>query len=355
MKRKCGLFVVVILFVCVALFADVQGVFTKTSKYGNMDTSIVSADFEAQGVEMGDICTVTIGSVTYDAPYVRSYGDVEPGNLLFHDHHGVLEFAICNGNYANTYGFKEGDTVSVTLKKKAGYLETFLIRDIHKSEKREDYLSDSIFANVRAIQLGEIGFCKLYRSCNPILDDARGPYAFWLLQNCGIRTVINLADKQENLLPMAEKMNPYGFYANLVKSGDVLGCDMGVAFFDQDFIVKLHDALVFMSEHQAPYLIHCNEGRDRAGYLSALLEGLMGASVDEIYNDYMASFDNYFGMKEGTAQYEAYKKIQHDQMQKVNGGVEITDQNVSEGVRSYFINTVGLTPEQVETLKAKLR
>lgn len=353
--KRWLIWLLVVLCACTSLFGTVSGHFTKTSKYGNMDTTIKSEDFESQGFELGDVCTITIGDTIYDAPYVRSYGDVEPGNCLFHDHYGVLEFAICYGNYANTYGFKEGDTVSITLKQKAGYLDTFLIRDIHSSEKREDYASDTIFANVRPVVLGEIGFNKLYRSCNPILGDARGPYAYWLLQNCGIRTIINLADKQEDLLPMAEKMNPYGFYAQLVRSQDVIGCDMGIAFFDDEFIKKLHDALVFMAEHQSPYLIHCNEGRDRAGYLAALLEGLMGASVSEIYNDYMASFDHYFGIKEGTKQYAAYVKVQHDQMMKVNGGVEITDQNVCEGVRSYLINTIGLTSAQVDLLKAKLR
>lgn len=333
---------------------SVSGHFTNTSKYGNIDTDIpVQAMFDA-GFELGDVCTITVKDVSYDAPFVNSYGDVEPGNYLFHPHHDWIEFAICNGNYSKTHGFVEGDVVTVTMKEKAGYLTQFEIRNIVKSENRDDYASDSIFANVRPVQLGSIGFHKLYRSCNPILADARGPYAASLLADMGIKTIVNLADRQENLAPMAAVAPNAGWYAQVIADGNAIGLDMGIAFFDPVFVSQLKEALAFMSEHEGPYLFHCNEGRDRAGYLAALLEALMGASIDEIYADYMASFDNYFGIKEGTAKYDAYKQIQIDQLATVNGGVPVTNETAAAAVEKYFIETVGLTSGQVAQLKANL-
>lgn len=333
---------------------SISGHFTNTSKYGNIDTDIpVQAMFDA-GFELGDVCTITVKDVSYEAPFVNSYGDVEPGNYLFHPHHDWIEFAICNGNYSKTHGFVEGDVVTITMKEKAGYLTQFEIRNIVKSENRDDYASDSIFANVRPVQLGSIGFHKLYRSCNPILADARGPYAASLLADMGIKTIINLADKQENLAPMAAVAPNAGWYAQVIADGNAIGLDMGIAFFDPVFVSQLKETLVFMVEHEGPYLFHCNEGRDRAGYLAALLEALMGASIDEIYADYMASFDNYFGIQEGTAKYDAYKQIQIDQLATVNGGVLVTNENAAAAVEKYFIETVGLTAEQVAQLKANL-
>ncbi len=126
---------------------SISGKFTNTSKYGNIDTDIpATAMFEA-GFELGDICTITAGDITYDAPFVNFYGDVEPGNYLFHPHHEWVEFAICNGNYSKTTGLKEGDVVTITMKEKAGYLTQYEIRNIVKSEDRNDYISDSVFAN----------------------------------------------------------------------------------------------------------------------------------------------------------------------------------------------------------------
>lgn len=333
---------------------SLSGQFTTISKYGNIDTDIpVQTLFDA-GFELGDICTITVKDVSYDAPFVNSYGDVEPGNYLFHPHYEWVEFAICNGNYAKTHGFVEGDTVTITMKEKAGYLTQFEIRNIEKSENRSDYASDTVFANVRPVQLGSIGFHKLYRSCNPILDDARGPYAAALLSDMGIKTIINLADRQENLVPMAELAPNAQWYAGIVAEGNAIGLDMGVSFFDPVFISQLKEALVFMVEHEGPYLFHCNEGRDRAGYLAALLEALMGASVDEILADYMASFDNYFGIKEGTAKYDAYRQIQIDQLATVNGGIPVTNETAAAAVEKYLVETVGLSPEQVLQLKMNL-
>ena len=36
------------------------------------------------------------------------------------------------------------------------------------------------------------------------------------------------------------------------------------------------------------------EGKDRTGYVCALLEGLCGASYNEIVEDYLITYDNYY-------------------------------------------------------------
>ena len=51
-------------------------------------------------------------------------------------------------------------------------------------------------------------------------------------------------------------------------------------------------------------LVHCTEGKDRAGFVSAVLECLMGATADEVIADYMVTFFNYYGVQPGTEQYD---------------------------------------------------
>ena len=53
------------------------------------------------------------------------------------------------------------------------------------------------------------------------------------------------------------------------------------------------------------YYVHCTEGKDRAGFVSALLECFMGASYDEVVADYMVTYKNYYGVEPGTDKYEA--------------------------------------------------
>lgn len=42
--------------------------------------------------------------------------------------------------------------------------------------------------------------------------------------------------------------------------------------------------------------MHCTEGKDRAGFVSALLECYMGAAYDEVVADYMVTYYNYYGV-----------------------------------------------------------
>jgi protein tyrosine/serine phosphatase len=44
-----------------------------------------------------------------------------------------------------------------------------------------------------------------------------------------------------------------------------------------------------MTEYTPPYLIHCEAGIDRTGFLSIILEAFMGAPLKDIARDYMLS------------------------------------------------------------------
>lgn len=53
-------------------------------------------------------------------------------------------------------------------------------------------------------------------------------------------------------------------------------------------------ALKELPSRPAPYVVHCMEGKDRTGYVCALLEGLCGATYEEIANDYLITYYNYY-------------------------------------------------------------
>ena len=105
-------------------------------------------------------------------------------------------------------------------------------------------------------------------------------------------TVINLADS-ENEMEQYE-----GFDTTYYAGCDIIALDMGMDYHEEDYRQKLADGLRFIASHEGPYLIHCNEGKDRTGFVIALLEALMGADADEIAADYMLTFYNYYGLQE---------------------------------------------------------
>ena len=68
-----------------------------------------------------------------------------------------------------------------------------------------------------------------------------------------------------------------------------------VSFFDEyESKPKNLEALKQLPSYPAPYLVHCMEGKDRTGYVCALLEGLCGATYEEIVADYLVTYDNYY-------------------------------------------------------------
>lgn|GEM_PF-2297776 len=60
-----------------------------------------------------------------------------------------------------------------------------------------------------------------------------------------------------------------------------------VSFTDEDFIKRLHDALVFIGKKKsASYLVHCNEGKDRAGSIVCMSSAPQNAGVCGLYYGY---------------------------------------------------------------------
>jgi len=49
-----------------------------------------------------------------------------------------------------------------------------------------------------------------------------------------------------------------------------------------------------MASADGPYLVHCLEGKDRTGFVCIVLEALMSATYQEIVDDYMLTYNNYY-------------------------------------------------------------
>ena len=327
------------------------GKITAVDKYGNSMTDISQATVAASGAEVGDIVVVKIGENELVVPFVTIYGDVDRGTPLLRVTGGSVQLAINYGNFATKYGVSAGTEVSVYLRAKGTYLSEIEIRHLTKLEKREDYGSDEAFANFRQVTAGYIKPGVLYRTSHPSLGDDRSSYAAKLVEKHGINTVLNLSDTPEEF---AANLAHSEYYRGLNDKGNVIAVGMGVDFAAKDFTAKVKAALEFMIAHDGPYAVHCVEGKDRVGIVIAVLEGLGGATVDEIVEDYMVSYENYYKVQKGTEGYKLVSKIMYDQLKEMNNGQPVTDDNVKAVVVNYLKSLVGLDDEQIERLETRL-
>ncbi len=202
--KKISIVLLVLILSCGMLFASgyarLDGSITEISKYGNAMTSIASSDAVAAGYEPGDMVSITVGDYTSPSPLGTDYSNVDSGSLIAVITDTGIEIAINYGSFATVSGAEIGDPVSVEMLEKGGYAEEYAIRQLERSDNRDDYASDAVFSNFRMVDEGDIAEGVLYRSCSPVRGDARAPYADKLAGEAGIKTVINLAGNEETML-----------------------------------------------------------------------------------------------------------------------------------------------------------
>ncbi|MDO5715470.1 MAG: SAM-dependent chlorinase/fluorinase [Tissierellia bacterium] len=340
---------------------EVKGTVASVSKHGNVQTDIPMENLEKHGIKPGDLLTIKIHDENITAPYGDTYSNVDNGKeVVLPDakHTKNMIVAINMADFSKTYGAKEGDGISLTLQGAGLYLEEYNIRNIDKQRtyERQDYKSDEVYANFREITAGNIQPKTLYRTSSPIDPELnRAAYADRLIQKAEVKTVLNFAQTEEEVKANIQADtfdSPY--YKELFEKGQVMPLSMGVDFSQDEFNEKLKKGLEFMIAHEGPYAIHCTEGKDRAGFVSALLEMLGGATQEEIIEDYMVSYINFFHVEKDSKQYHKIIESNIEKTLMMVAGVDskeaLAKVNLQEAATRYLEEKVGLSSEEVTTL-----
>ena len=273
-----------------------KGKITSYNEFGAAMLSFTETDMTNAGFTLGDVISITIDDKKeivmpyYDGFYTRN------GEFLCvaYPTYPSICFTANNIGLPKELTDLEGHSVTVRMKEKGGCLDVQTALSMKYSNERIEYpdLSDAEFANARTVKAGNIPSGILYRSSSPFSNDIkRDIYVSEYLQQEKIRTVLNLADNEEKMLSYKD-IPPYSL--SLWKEGNVILCPLKADPTADDYNNRLIEALKQLPSHPAPYLVHCMEGKDRTGYVCALLEGLCGATYEEIVADYLVTYDNYY-------------------------------------------------------------
>ena len=125
---------------------------------------------------------------------------------------------------------------------------------------------------------------------------------------------------------------------------------MDMDFTGKAFTDNIIKALQFMISHKAPYYIHCNEGKDRTGFIFILLGALSGADEKAIYDDYMKSYENFYHLAAGSRKYDL---ILHKNAVPMLNWITMNRKDTAKAAEEFLIKN-GMTENEVEALKAKL-
>ena len=230
------------------------------------------------------------------------------------------------------------------------------INNLVYSNERSDYSLDMVFANFRPIVMGSVAEGVLYRSASPV-DNTYGRAAFAneLAEIARIHAVMNLASSDDDILAsFKEDGFNSDYYRELYEDGHVVALGMPVTFDTEEFAQGIVRGLTFLSEQEPPYLVHCTEGKDRAGFAAMVLEALMGATKEEIIADYMVSYENYYGIEPDTEKYDMIIKKNIMKMLPIIAGTDTLESaDLAAATETWLIHS-GMEPEAVKTLKEKL-
>lgn len=381
--KKVGLLLVVLALLACVLSVSAQKLETTILpdgpdmlKYGNPDLDL-AADEMLKTFELGDIVTVTAdGYGTFEVPVCSNYDDVFMGEKLLRTvsgkpnlclainygqlgvEMGIVETAPEGSDYR--YQVKEGIVfpinVTIEMKEKGGYVDRLALGLLTRTDEREDYpeLTDAEFANFREITTTGIAPKTLYRSSNPVKPDiGRDEYADEACEEAGIKTFINLSDS-ESVAKAYEDFDD-SYYS----TQNVIYLALPVTFTSPEFRTGLAEGMRYIIANEGPYLVHCAEGKDRAGLTAAVLEALMGASLDEIKEDYAKTYINYYDVQDGKQVgiqpevLETIREIIVRNMSASFGIEELAAADLQKAAEDYLLG-IGLTADEITELKAKL-
>lgn len=305
----------------------------------------------------------------YDLPVGTSYTDVDGGEMFcrFDLEDNEVGLAANYGSFAEMTGAAEKQTieeepgykwvpnvdeVKISLKEKKGFLDEYNARNLTRTDAREDYpnLTDEEFANFRAVSVKGIKDNILYRSSTPIEPAiGRNEYAMAAMEKAGIHSVINLDDSVETMKNYSSY--PGSFYSKCA----VINPEMNYEFTGKEFGEKVRQSVLFITENDGPYLIHCKEGKDRTGILCAILEYYAGATVDDVNRDYMTTYYNYYNVQPEDAAYGII--LNNNFVKTLSTLFEVDDlekADLQEEAEQY-LRAIGLTSEQLTALGEKLK
>lgn len=333
-------------------------------EFGGVYITMTIDDFNAFGFCYGDSVTVTFsnGYTMDDLPYYSGYYvNVGEPLLVAYPGYDYIKAAINYGaDVWDLAGLNESMTATVALKERGAYLNVQEASDIHYKDEREKYPSDAVFANFRVVEVGRLKKGMLYRSASPCDNQHnRAPYVDALIGEAGVNCIVNLADNEGKIQKYiaADDFNSPYFLA-LYESGRVIPLSMSMNFQADDFKAKIREGLAAMSAQEGPYLIHCTEGKDRTGFMCMLIEALAGASYREIVDDYMITYDNYYGITEQSDKTKYDTILDRNLVAMIryivnDNSVDITTADLSFYARRFLLS-VGMTDAEIDAVLTRI-
>lgn len=131
---------------------------------------------------------------------------------------------------------------------------------------------------------------------------------------------------------------------------------------------RLIEVLKAIMDNDGPYLIHCNAGRDRTGFVVLLLQSLCGCSAEQMAVDEAMAFSNLYRIDKGTLEFtyvvkntydrNMYLMANYDQIPNIFeidwNHIDVTKVDTQKAAHDFCTDYLGLTEGEVSKLVDRL-
>lgn len=332
-------------------------------EFGGVYLDMTIDAFNALGFAFGDSVDIVFsnGYELRDIPYYNGYY-ARSNEALLVGYPGYPYIDACIQNGGDLWlqaGLRETDTAEVACSARGAYRAIQDARDIHYVDDRAQFASDEVFANFRSIAAGSLRENWVYRSESPCDDQhKRAAYVDRLIADAGVAYIVDLSDHEGKIQGyLSDPAFACPYFRSLYEVGKVCPLALNMNFGSDEFRGKIAAGLTAMTENPGPYLIHCTEGKDRTGFVCMLLEALCGATYQEIVDDYMVSYDNYYHItrESDPARYEVIVSNMLDPMvlSMTGDGVDPAQADLAAYAEQFLLDA-GMDGETVAALRRNL-
>ena len=321
-------------------------------------------DFNAMGFEYGDSVNIEFsnGYKLEDIPYYDGYySEIRQAFLLGSPEYEALKVLINHGDCLwDVAEVDEGTTCTISMNEKGKYLDSQQYLDLSYSDDRETFQTDEQFANFREVTAGDIQPGRLYRAASACDNSHKRPETVDpLFESAGVNSMLDLTDSMERVEYYMSSVNfASDYFIFLKETGHVYPIELDMDYPSDEFRQKLAEGLSDLAGDEAPYAIFGVEGKDRTGFALMVVESLCGASYEEIREDYMITYENYYGLtrKSDEKRYDFIVENVLDPMIRVMAGDDNLKVNKADlkPLAESYLESAGMTAEEIEELRAKL-
>ena len=193
-------------------------------------------------------------------------------------------------------------------------------------DNREDFRTDEEFANFRNLILANHKSMTFFRSASAMKNKyGRASTVQQLMQKNSIHLIVDFSDVEYRCMS-----DEFGFIL-VQKLRTILGED-------------------------PPYIIQCDAGKKRTGFVCLILEMLSGTCYTDIVNDYLESYKNNNGLN-SLVNSEIIKDIEVQKIQKliyyINGNQDFEKTNL-EKIAYSFLQRYDMSQREIQILQQKL-